>query len=250
MSITYGRRALSPSAEGNMTEENQEIAEQEVVPQESQEHIEAPKEEAKQEAPTKAVDHNWQEANRVLKMQQQKIQELEAMIKAPPAIEEKDEFADLDPNDYLTVDRARKMAEKFAEKKAESAAKKIVGEYAQQQNLQVNELHMRSKHDDYDYVIENYAIPQINNNPALALKISQSKNPAETAYKIGKLSDDYEMSVAKQATSPRAEKILKNSQRPVSGNAVGSPLKTQADNFSKMSKQEIWAASEKYARGA
>lgn len=236
-----------------MTEENKEVAEQEVVPQEAQEQVEKPQEEAKETAPAKDVDRNWQEANRVLKMQQQKIQELESMVNEklkPAPVEEKDEFADLDPNDYLTVDRARKMAEKYAEKKAESAAKKIVGEYAQQQNLQMNELHMRSKHDDYDYVIEHYAIPQINNNPALALKISQSKNPAETAYKIGKLSDEYEDNMVKQAISPKAEKILKNSQRPVSGNAVGSPLKTQADNFSKMSKEDVWKQSQQYARGA
>lgn len=234
-----------------MTEETKEIVEpQEVVQEEVQDQVETTKEEAKEEAPTKGVDHNWQEANRVLKMQQQKIQELEAMMKAPPAAPEKDEFDDLDPNDYLTVDKARKMAEKYADKKAESAAKRIVGEYAQQQNLQMNELQMRSKYDDYDYVIEHYAIPQINNNPALALKIQQSKNPAETAYKIGKLSDDYEVSVAKQTTSPKAEKILKNSQRPVSGNAVGSPLKTQADNFSKLSKEEVWKQSQQFARGA
>jgi hypothetical protein len=237
-----------------MTEKTEEVAEQQEVVQEQVQQAEEVVQEEAKAAPEKTVDHNWQEANRVLKTQQQRIQELENMVNdklkpSPPPVE-KDEFDDLDPNDYLTVDKARKMAEKLAEKKAEAAAKKIVQEYAQQQNLQSDETRARTKYDDYDYVIENFAIPQINNNPALALKISQAKNPAETAYKIGRLSDDYEEYMAKQTTSPKAEKILKNVQRPVSSNAVTPSLKKQADDFSKLSKEEIWRQAEQYAKRA
>lgn len=90
----------------------------------------------------------------------------------------------------------------------------------------------------------------IKNDPALAYKIQNSKNPAETAYKLAKISDEYEQANQEVAkTSPKAEKILKNSSRPSSGPAAGTSLKSQADDFSKMSKQEIWAMSEKYARG-
>jgi hypothetical protein len=207
--------------------------------------------EVKAEEPKKDVDHNWQEANRVMKLQQQEIAELRNMMqRIPPPKEEPDEFAKLDPEGYLTVADARKMAEKTAAKQAEVMAKKYVQEYAQQQTLANDEQRARDKYDDYDYVLETYAIPLIKNDPALAYKIQSSKNPAMTAYKLGKLSDDYEESMTKQATSPKAEKILKNSQRPVSGNAIGSPLKTQADSFSKMSKDEVWAQSQKFARQA
>jgi uncharacterized protein GlcG (DUF336 family) len=99
-------------------------------------------------------------------------------------------------------------------------------------------------------VIENHALPMIKNDPALAYKIQQSKNPAETAYKLGKLSDSYEETVAKQPTSQKAEKIIKNSQRPVSSNAAGTSLKSMASDVSKMSPQQIWEESQKYARRA
>jgi len=145
--------------------------------------------------------------------------------------------------------QARQMAEKLAEKKAKQAAMQMMQQYAQQQNIAQDENRARSKYDDYDYVIENFAVPLIKNDPALAHKIQMSKNPAETAYRLGKLSDDYDASLQKQEVSPKAEKILKNSQRPVSSNAVGTPLKNQADNFSKMSKQDIWQMSERYAKG-
>jgi len=199
-----------------------------------------------------AAEHNWKEANKVLKMQQQKIQELEMRLNAvpkAPAPEEKDEFADLDPDDYLPVGKARAMAERIAEKKAEAAAQKMVEKYAQQQRIVNDETAARGKYEDYDYVVNTYAIPLINTDPALAYKIQTSKNPAETAYKLGKLSDAYQDEGTQQPTSEKAEKILKNTQRPVSANAVSKPLKTQAQDFSRMSKSEVWQMSEKYARG-
>jgi hypothetical protein len=197
--------------------------------------------------------HNWKEVHNVLKMQKQQIEELNYRLmekEKPPQPIEKDEFDDLDPEDTITVDKARKMAEKIADKKAKESAQKYVQEYAQQQTLKNDEDRMRSKVEDYDYVIENFVLPMIKNDPALAYKIQQSKNPAETAYKLGRISDEYEGATMKQQTSPKAEKVLKNTSRPVSGNAVGSPLKKQADDFSKMSQTEIWNLSQKYARGA
>jgi hypothetical protein len=186
-------------------------------------------------------------------MQKQQIEELNYRLmekEKPPQPIEKDEFDDLDPEDTITVDKARKMAEKIADKKAKESAQKYVQEYAQQQTLKNDEDRMRSKVEDYDYVIENFVLPMIKNDPALAYKIQQSKNPAETTYKLGRISDEYEGATMKQQTSPKAEKVLKNTSRPVSGNAVGSPLKKQADDFSKMSQTEIWNLSQKYARGA
>jgi len=233
-----------------MTEENvvqEEVSVPEVV--EEQPQIEV-KEEVPQKEDVQAI--NWQRANEVLKYQKQRIEELESRLAQPPKVQEpeKDEFADLDPEDNLTVSQARKMAEKLARKEASLAAKHAVEEYAQTQNLQNSEERARSKYDDYDYVIENYALPMIKNDPALAYKIQQSRNPADTAYKLGKLSDSYEETVTKQTTSPKAEKILKNTQRPVSSNAAGTNLKSMAKDVSNMSPQQIWEESQKYARRA
>ncbi len=199
----------------------------------------------------KSVDHNWAQANEVLRLQKQRIEELEARLHQPlPKVEaEKDEFADLDPDDALTVSQARRLAESLAEKKAREAAKQVIDQYMRENNVSNDEQRMRSKHDDYDYVVETFAIPLIKSDPALAHKIQNSRNPAETAYKLGKLSDQYEETMTKKETSPKAEKILKNASRPTSGNAVSAPLKGQADNFSKMSKEDVWNMSQKYAKG-
>jgi hypothetical protein len=198
---------------------------------------------------------NWRQANEVMRLQKQRIDELErshhehAQQRQAPVAEEPDEFAGEDPDNYITVEKARRMADKAAEKKAKVYAQQAVQEYAQQQTVAMSEERARTKFDDYDYVMENFALPMIKNDPALAYKIQQSKNPAETAYKLGKLSDSYEDSMTKAAPSPKAEKILKNSQRPTSSNAAGS-LKTQSDKYANMSQAEVWAESQKYARRA
>ncbi len=205
---------------------------------------------------------NWRAANEVLRLQKQRIEDLELRLqqqekveKQNQVVEEEDEFAKLDQEDYLTVGKARLLAEKLAEKKGRKAAEEIIQKYMQEQNVSNDEQKARSKYEDYDYIVENFAVPLIKNDPALAHKVMTSKNPAETAYKLGKLSDNYEDQMGKQIVSPRAEKILKNTSRPVSGAAIGSPLKTQSDHFSKLDsrdygdRQKIWEMSQKYAKG-
>lgn len=205
-----------------------------------------------QAAPKKEVDSNWARANEVLKLQKQRIEELEARIaqQTPKLEPEVDEFANLDPDEPLTVKQFREMHKKSVTKEAEAAAKKLVQEYAHQQKVVDTERDMRDKHEDYDYIIENFVVPLIKSDPALAYQINNSPNPAKTAYKLGKLSDAYEEANMTKATSPKAEKILKNVSRPVSSAAVGPPLKSQAEDFSKMSQAQVWEMSQKYARQA
>lgn len=201
-----------------------------------------------QEAP---VDHNWRQANEVLSAQKRQIEELQMRLdqmNQPKIEDEVDEFADWDPEDFMTVSKAKEMVRKVAAKEAAKVARASAAENRIQQNIASDEQRMKAKHEDYDYIIENFAVPLIKNDPALAYKVQNSKNPAETAYRLGKLSDGYE-AVASQSTNPRAEKILKNSSRPVSSNAVTSPLREQADSFSKMSHADIWKQSQQYANG-
>lgn len=202
----------------------------------------------------KDVDYNWSQANEIMRLQKQRIDELEeyhrrAAVEKPQA-QEVDEFDAMDQSEVITISQARKLAEKAAERKGREAAKEMVEKYIKEQTVVSDEQRMRSKFDDYDYVVNTYALPAIKNDPALAYKIQSSKNPAEVAYKLGKLSDEYQEQTMAKETSPRAEKVLKNANRPVSSNAVGAPLKAQADHFAKMSKDEVWTMSQKYARGA
>lgn len=226
-----------------MEEEKQAVEVQESVPEQKEQMKETDQE------------RNWRAASETLRLQKQKIDELEARLKERDVIprqeaqkEEPDEFANLDPDDYVTVGKAKELARKLAAKEAEQTAKKVIMEYSQQQQLVQDESRMRSKYEDFDFVIENYAVPMIKNDPALAYKIQTSKNPAETAYKLAKLSDEYEEMQTKQQVSPKAEKVIRNSSRPVSGQAASNSLKIQADEFAKLSPQEIWSMSQKFAR--
>lgn len=209
--------------------------------------------EQEHEAAVNNVDHNWRQAQEVMSLQKREIEALKEQIQkiatAPPVVEEPDEFETADPDDYVTMGKAREMAKKMAAREAKAEAKKLMDDYLQKQNIVSDEVRMRSKHEDYDYVIEHYALPMIKNDPALAYQVQMSKNPAETAYKLGRLSDKFEESNAKQ-TSPKAEKILKNSSRPVSSHSSTASLKQQVDAYSKMSPAEIWAQSQAYARQA
>lgn len=231
--------------------EEKEVEQEAADPQpesenQQQEIVQAdPKEEVIEKSKTEI---NWEAAQNVLRLQKQQIEELTARLNAqkPSEPEEHDDLADLEPSDYVTVEKAQKLAEK----KARAAAKQIVGEYMQQQNLTNDEARMRTKCPDYDYVIENFAVPLIKNDPALAYKIQTSRNPAETAYRLGKLADNYEEPMKTKENTQKAEKIIKNSSRPVSGNSLGAPLKGQADEVLKMSPKDIWEQSQKYARGA
>jgi hypothetical protein len=232
-----------------MTNEN-EVQENEIPVQE--EHTQQEDNQQTSQVIAKPSE-NWEKANEVLKAQRQQIEELRAQVQQmayKPVVEEKDEFDELDQDDAMTVGQARKLAEKLSEKKAKAAAKEMVEQYIKQQSVITDESLARSKYEDYDYVVENYAIPLIKNDPALAYKVQNSPNPALTAYKLGKLSDHYEEANMPQKTSPKAEKVLKNNSRPVSSNAVGSPLKNEADKYTNMSKQDIWEESQKYSRRA
>jgi len=250
-----------------MNEDKQEIVQEPVAnaQEEQKQEVAQQVEEVQQESekPSKKEEpDNWRAANEVLRLQKQRIEELEQRIqqqqvaqKNHQPVEEPDEFAKLDPEDYLTVGKARQLAEKLAEKKARQTAEEIVQKYMREQNVHTDEQRAREKYQDYDYVVNTFAVPLIQTDPALAHKIMTSKNPAETAYKLGKLSDSYEEQTTEQKVSPKAEKIMKNTSRPVPGAASGSPLKSQSDQFAKLDprsssdKQKIWEMSERFARG-
>lgn len=240
--------------EENETEEVQQVAEP--VAEQTEQQPQATESVPEPQAPRRDADRNWENVHQLLGQQKAELESLRAELQkknAPLEVPEKDELADLDPNDYIPVAKAQKWAQSMkesAKKEAREAAKQAAEEVARQHAVAFDEQRTKAAHDDYDYVVENFAIPLIKNDPALAHKVMMSKSPAETAYKLGKLADAYEEQMTQQKPSPKAEKILKNSQRPTSSNAVSSSLKSQADKFSKMTPAEIWSESQKYARSA
>lgn len=200
----------------------------------------------------KTENVNWKQAREVMQTQKSEIEALKRQIQelaTPKPAPEPDEFADLDPNDQITFDQAKRLAEKHAKAAAAHSMRQMEQQMEIGRRVQQSESEARAKHNDYDYVINNFTIPQIQKDPALAHKIQTSPNPALTAYKIGKLSDEYEEVSKEQNVNPKAEKILKNASRPVSSHSAPVPLKSQVQDVSKMSQAQVWEMSQRYARG-
>lgn len=198
--------------------------------------------EAQQVEEPKPVDHNWEQARQLMQMQKARIEELER--RHAPTVE-KDELEDMDPEDYVTVAKANKLAEK----KAREVAMQAVQQYSREQNITSDEARMRKEEQDYDYVIENFAAQLFRDQPALAYHVQQSRNPAETAYLLAKTSSNYKAYMAKQNGTSKADKIKQNASRPATGSALG-PTKVTSDPTGGKSKDEIWKEAQEYARKA
>jgi hypothetical protein len=206
-----------------------------------------------------SADRNWKQARAVMADQKRELEELKAMMsqmtqtkQAPEEeAEEEDDFDDADEDDYVTVANARKIAQKAkltAEKHAYKAAEKVLKQHMHNQNISTSQDRARAKYDDYDDIIQNYTIPLIKNDPALAHKINTSKDPALAAYRAGKISDEYLESSAPKM-SAKAEKVVRNSQQPASSHA-GQGLKAQVAALSEnMTQDQVWALAQQYASG-
>lgn len=200
------------------------------------------------------VEKNWIQARKVMKSQQSEIEALREQVNKINTVPEKDEFSDIDKDDYVTFAQAQRLAEKKATKEAERIASKIIDEKMRVINGKDQEEKTRAKYSDYDYVIDNFAIPMIENNPALANSLKAMPNFAEVAYKLAKSSSEYEMELKnrqQKEASKAAEKVKDNTQKPVSINAASSSsLYSSVSQFANMSTEEVWKLSKQYARGA
>lgn len=211
---------------------------------------ETPPQEAPKPVQDKSEEINWARARNVLKAQAAEIEELKRTVEKSKKIEP-DDFEGIDKDDYITLEQAQRLAEKKAESKAKEIAQNIVEERLRVVEGERLEEKTRSKFTDYDYVIDNFAIPLIENNPALAQAIKSSPNWAEMAYRYAKSSPEYEAEMAKRQTNTKAvEKVTKNTERPLSANATGSSLKEAVESFSQMSPEDVWRTSRQYARRA
>jgi len=193
----------------------------------------------------KRQDTNWREVRAMMAAQKAEIDRLKAERETEKDAEE---FKDLAPDDYITVAKAQKLVEKRAERKAQEIASRVVEERFRQHEHNSMEERMRSSAQDYDYVVENYIEPMLANNRALVEALKASPNPYQMAYNMAKASEEYQRDQSKQTVSPKAEKILKNSERPLPASASGSSFKTETDKYANMSKEDVWKMSQEFSR--
>ena len=95
----------------------------------------------------------------------------------------------------------------------------------------------RINYKDYDEVLEKYTAPLIRRNPDLLESINRSRNPAETAYRIGQSHPDFIKAQIKSQTGKVADKIQQNATKPktLSARASGTPRVSGNDKWGSMS---------------
>lgn len=222
-------------------ETEEKVEEQQVVEEVTQEtpNAEPPAQaEAPESASSNGAEKNWVQVRQTLAEQQQRIRELQMRLEQQNA--PKDELAELNDDDVVTVAQAKKLAER----QARDAALKIVKEHEKASQ----EKEVMASYPDYKEMIETYLKPQIEENPDLLTAIYQTKNPFLTAYQMAKAQSPTPEATQVQSNPKKAEKIMKNVSRPLS--AASAPgLQGQADTFAQMKPDEIWKMSQQFAKG-
>lgn len=219
-------------------------------------YVEEPQEQNESQGEEKAqnsAEYNWRELRSVaqtqkmeIESQKSEIETLKTRLEEINKPKEVDEWEGYDPDDYAKVEHVKKSTSEMKQLKKQLAS--------MQQKLQITEAERkeneaRSKFDDYDYVIDNFGIPMIKKNPALGQALKALPNWAEMAYEMAKATPEYKAAQS-NVTAPKAEKVIKNTERPTSINAAPASVKKQVDVFSSLSPSEVWKKSQEFARRA
>lgn len=210
-----------------MTEEvNQNVVEEVVQPTETdqvQEVSEQP------QSPQKgSAEYNFRELRRVVEDQNRRIQDFEyreQQRNAPKQPEQDDYLPGVSNDEILTKAQVAAMNRKFYDDNRRKEE-----EIRMQQDQSFAEDRVRIRHKDYDDVVTQENIHNlIEDDNVLAETLKYSPNPYETAYKLIKKSAFY----ADQNRRPsiEAQKIVKNTHKPVSSNAVQQRPLAQANNY-------------------
>lgn len=164
-------------------------------------------------------DRNWKEARRKMQELEAKAREQEEIIKklsSSPAPKEDDELDKLGDEDIVT----KKQAMKLASRMAESIAQKVIKE---REASTVDE-RLQLKYPDFAQVVTKENIDFLKENePELAESLSYYPDPFKqgvAVYKLLKKAGVTEGEVVSKPSTQEKEKAIKNSQKPVSVNAV------------------------------
>ena len=91
----------------------------------------------------------------------------------------------------------------------------------------------RINYTDYDEVLDKYTRGMIEKNPDLLETINRSRNPALTAYQIGRSHPDFVKSQIAAKTDKLADKIQKNASKPktLGARTTGAPKIPTEDKY-------------------
>lgn len=153
---------------------------------------------AQEKAEREAERQRYQQELENVRYQMQQMQ--------APQEAESDPLDGLDSDDLLTVDKFRQAQHQQQQRYEQEIS-----------NLRYENLENRARlrHTDYNDVMEKYSIPLLRNDPDFASGFRNASDPAEYAYKIGRM-----MMGTEQARQPEpqisrdAQKIVENARKP------------------------------------
>lgn len=206
-----------------MSDEVEEIVEQEVAQaadpaEESKDAQEMQKAEAFAKKSQDDQERNWKEARRKMQELETRAREQEEVIRklSSPPQKEDDELDKLGDEDIVTKAQAKKLASKMAEEIANRVIK-------QREAATVDE-RLQLKYPDFSQVVTKENIEFLKENePELAESLSYNPDPFKqgiAAYKLLKKAGITERETMANSSAKEKERAIKNSQKPVSVNAV------------------------------
>ena len=163
------------------------------------------------------VEYNWAEARRKmqeLERQNREMAEQFAKMQKAQVPQEDDELDKLSDDDIVTKAQAKKLMAKMAREMAQEAIKSHAASTVEER--------IKLKYSDYDEIVTKENIEKLKAlKPSLAISLAHTPDPyaqAEAVYDalkmIGTVAD------SKPSSNYEKEKALKNSQKPLSVNAV------------------------------
>lgn len=208
---------------------------------------EEPKEGSK-EYNFRALEQSKKEIERRLQQQEAMNKEMMEFLKQQKQSSQPQEevLPQLNPDDIPEWQHVSK----YVEKQAETIAEKKIREFYEKQEKERLPKVVREKYQDFDEIVTSERIEKLEKeNPELAKAFSQSKDPYSVTYSY--LKGIYGAKKQSPEAMEEAEKIMKNSQKPVSSNAAGTQgaLK-HANAFQKKSREELYKEMMQYASQA
>jgi hypothetical protein len=224
-----------------MSEEAENVNNQEVVEPEANVSDGTPQEPRKDEKSDKELNfERLRKKNEELERYVRDIQEqFQRQQKPPPPPQEEDELSSLTPDDIITVSQANKLAEK--------RAKALIDKAFQERERASLPDKTRSKYDDYDKVMTKDNIEKFEQlEPGLADACAKASNPWETTYKMIR---KFVLPAEEKRFDKAAERAEENLQKPSSIHSIGKrgPL-SQANQWSEASKEQLYKEMMEAAR--
>lgn len=205
-----------------MSEEVEESVEQEAAQaatpaDESQNAEEVQKAEAFAKKSQNDQDRNWKETRRKMQELESKVREQDELIRRQTAPKpEEDELSKLGDEDIITYGQHKKATNKQAKEIAEQAIKEYIASTVDER--------LQLKYPDFAQVVTKENIEFLKENePELAESLSYYPDPFKqgiAVYKLLKKAGVTEGEVVGNTATKEKERATKNSQKPVSVNAV------------------------------